>query len=162
MIKITFEFQTIEEARLALDHFAPVPVAPAPDAALVNDQPAATAPTDAEVATRRTRKSGPKPRALPPIEEAASLATVSNEPVAPATEAPAAPVVVEPSAPAPDATAPVTEDQVKAKIEEVFVKLGFPEAQKVLMHVGAPRVREVEPARYPDLIAFADKLLAGK
>lgn len=153
MIKITIELGTIAEAcdflRARIEPAAPVPT----PTEMTVEAPEVAAPT-----TRRGRKS----RALPPVEVPAEEST------APAIEASTqAPEVVATPTPEPVAVAPNLDDvkaKASAKLTEVFEKLGFPEAQRLLMKVGAPRLRDVEDEKLPELIILADEMLkaAGK
>lgn len=168
MVKLTLEFDTINEMRAFLDkrELAPSKTTQmeaeyAADA--IEGNPAGTvatgdAPAPADKPKRvykNGKPTGRPPRALPPIEAptepVAEAAVEPAEPVAPVTDVPAA----------PSAAAP-TEADAKAALEAVFEKRGFQGAQQLLTTVGAQRLRDVPTEKYSALIAEAAKLAKGE
>ena len=97
----------------------------------------------------------PKPVAVAPEPVA-----VVPEPVAVVPE----PVVVapEPVAEEPVADEAITYEQVRTAILQVSVGVGREAVGTILQHFGATRnAQEIDPSRYPEVLAMAKKTLEG-
>lgn len=186
MVKLTVEFQTVEEAAQFLlvhtDVYAAVAKAAAPvvavEAPIVaekatrkprtskNTEPAAPAtetPTQAPLTSAPAEAApvaaapatfvpplGPTfTKPVPPVEAAAGPAAQHAE-----TPSPAATLVTQPAATAPDNAA------AQAAIEAVFAAKGFQGAHQLLAQFGVQRLRELDAAKYGELIEYANKMLA--
>lgn len=149
-VKLTLEFDSINEMRAWLDRQSTDDFVPATGDALTPQE-----------APRRPRG---RPRKV--VHDNTAPVTVQpsvTEPVATAAVEPAEPASpVNADVPeAPVAAATVTADEAKAKLEAVFVKFGFPEAQKLLLAVGATKMRDVKEEQLADFAAKADYMLAN-
>ena len=99
----------------------------------------------------------PKPVAVvpKPVVVAPEPVAVVPEPVVVAPE----PVVV---APEPVADEAITYEQVRTAILQVSVGVGREAVGTILQHFGATRnAQEIDPSRYPEVLAMAKKTLEG-
>ena len=97
-----------------------------------------------------------------PVAAAPEPVAVAPEPVAVAPE----PVAVAPEpvavAPEPVADEAITYEQVRTAILQVSVGVGREAVGTILQHFGATRnAQEIDPSRYPEVLAMAKKTLEG-
>lgn len=176
MVKVTFEFPTIDHAIVAMSKLVG---APAPS---VKAAEPAQAPAAAPATQRKPRDDAGKPRgkykARGQTAEAgeagtqagkaksdATDATVGSAPTPPAVspaeapiaEAPAAapPPAPSPAGNAPVASAPVTKGQAQAALERVFSEKGLAAAKAVLDKFGVNRLGELPADKYAEFVAAA-------
>jgi hypothetical protein len=106
--------------------------------------------------------SAPAPVVVVPVPEPVA---VVPEPVAAAPEPVAAapePVAEEPVAEEPVADEAITYEQVRTAILQVSVGVGREAVGTILQHFGATRnAQEIDPSRYPEVLAMAKKTLEG-
>lgn len=151
MIKVTFEFPTIDAAIVAMGKMVGAPA----KSASVEAPQAAQAPSAPATRSRKPRNDAGKPRGPykePPVQE----------PAAPAAAAPSAPapVVPEPAAsPAAGAGAVPSAEDAQEIFAKVFDAKGIVRAKELLQRYGVGRVRELLEGQRTDFIAECNELL---
>lgn len=110
--------------------------------------PAASAPVAAAPDTFVPPLGPTFTKPVPPVEAAAGPAAQHAE-----TPSPAATLVTQPAATAPDNAA------AQAAIEAVFAAKGFQGAHQLLGQFGVQRLRELDSAKYGELIEYANDML---
>lgn len=170
MIKVTFEFPTIDAAIVAMGKMVGAPV----KSTSVEASQAAQAPSAPTARARKPRADAGKPRGPykgePPVQEPAAPAVEERTdkadtlaPVAAApTPAPASPAEgdkPQPSGtPTPAAGVPAAED-AQTVFASLFDKKSIVVAKELLQRYGVGRVRELLPAQRQGFIAECNELL---
>lgn len=114
--------------------------------------PATETPTQAPLVAETP---APAPVAAAPDTFVPPLGPTFTKPVTPAAPAtPPAPVQEAPTVAAPDNAA------AQAAIEAVFAAKGYQGAHQLLGQFGVARLRELDAAKYGELIEYANKMLA--
>lgn len=139
-IKVTFEFDTAEEAAGFLLNQCANPLA-----AVAQKVPQAQGPKAPGILG-----AGPFPPIVEQIEPAPKKRVVKKAAAAEEKPQPA-------PAPLPEAT---QEDAQKA-VERLFEARGMPTCKAVMSEYGVNRVRDMKPEHYAKFVAHADKVLAG-
>ncbi len=183
-VKITLEFNGVDEAIVALGKLVVAPVKAAaknpsaPAAVEIVGQSAAVAvaekteqPAAAEGPAPKTRKpradkgqargpynkdAAPEQASTPAPESAASAAAPT--PAAPAQTVPQAPA----QSAAPAAAGPVTDAQVMAAVEKIYGAKGYDDTAAVLARFGAKKWAQLLPEQRGEFIAKIDRVLAGE
>ena len=171
-VKITIEYETVEQAILALGKMSglgkarraasalPVAAAPAP-AEPDKGEPSGEVPVAAAPRSRKPRADKGQARGAyaPRQQEAAALvepATTAGAPPAEPKGAPSAevPVVAASSAPVP------TAEEAQKALEAVFEKKGIDVARRVMSEFGVSRLRDLPEAKRAEFIELAKKEVA--
>jgi hypothetical protein len=178
-VKITLEFNGVDEAIVALGKLVAAPVKaaknpPAPAAVEIVGQSAAVAvaekteqPAAAEGPAKKARKArADKGQTREPYkarEQEANGAGAS----APAETAPAIPATTAASTAAPQAApapaaSPVTDAEVMAAVEKIYGARGYDDTAAVLARFGAKKWAQLLPEQRGEFIAKIDRVLAGE
>jgi len=152
MIRITYEFQTEDEALqfLARDKAQPR------EAVQINITPTAPKrgrPSKAAAPTPTTPEQGsPEGAAILAVTSVAAAPKIVNQPVQAVAQAPK-PVAPATSAPPPPPAPTATLDTVRAALREVFNTKGAQTATGILQQFGATRISDVKPEQFAAFIA---------
>lgn len=166
MIKLTFEFATINEMREFLDKRVPqetvlvvreASTATAPVAATADGTIIEPAPKKRGRPTKEHAPAAPAPRVTDSDREA--VATQQEAATQPAAPAEPAPVDKGDAVPPLDAAAPTTDD-AKAALEAVFNAKGFQGAQQLVSTFGVSKLRDLPVETYAAFIEKAKELAA--
>lgn len=167
MIKVTFEYATVDEAIVALAKLVGVPQSKAPLTASTGGSNA-TGGAASQPSTRRGRsdkgqargsyKNPPTVAAAPvvpePVVSPTTGAVAIPEPAAPA-QAPVASTVANPPLESGSGAAAHTVKDLLEAIGKVFNTKGLPVALQVLSRFGANTYRDIKPEQYAEFIKHA-------
>lgn len=170
MIKVTFEFVTIEQAIATLGKImqkstVEAPVAPKANSATGGDPAAASDPvaptTQRKGRADKGKARGPHKNAKP--EESSQTAVTAEQPLtppgeAPETAAPAAPAEgdkPQPSGVVPPVAAVPSQDEAQKVLEALFAAKGLPAAQEVMSRFGVKRLRDLKPEQRAEFMQLA-------
>jgi hypothetical protein len=173
MIRVTIEFQNIEEAILGLGKLGDLsprsdPPQSAVEAVAADEGQTVTQLRRSPRSDRGTRRGPYKKRGAPAGEQnkggdPAPTPVVPYQPAAPVAPTPAAHEEQQPQPVAPAAASPVaTKEDVQEVVEKLFAKGGIDMALGTLQRFGVNAVRFLKPDQYDNFVSRANGVLAGE
>lgn len=160
-VTVTLEFKTSEEAIQALAKVAGISPATPP---VVQIQDKAQPPV-ARQKRKYTRRATQVTTGSQVIEgESRRIEDAQTTPPADAkaTQDTQPPVAVQAQEAAPIVAATVTEEQLQAKVEQLFNAKGLQTARDTMTRFGVKRAKELLPVQRAKFVAYADRVIAGE